>query len=36
MGLARDEDVWAVAQLDEVEDHIELGKLSNILKTCSI
>jgi hypothetical protein len=34
MGLAKDEDVLAVAQLDEVEDHIELERLSNILKTC--
>ena len=32
MGLARDEDVLAVAQLDEVEDYIKLEKLlSNIL-----
>jgi hypothetical protein len=34
MGLAKDEDVLAVAQLDEVEDHIELERLRNILKTC--
>ena len=32
--LARHKDGLAVAQLDEVEDHIELGKLSNVLKTC--
>ena len=32
MSLARDEDVLAVAELDEVQDHIELEKLlSNIL-----
>ena len=32
MGLARDEDVMALAQSDEVEDHIKLEKLiSNIL-----
>jgi hypothetical protein len=36
MDLAGDEDVLAVAQLDEVEDHIELEKFSNILKMCSI
>ena len=34
MGLFWGEDVLGVTQLDEVEDHIELEKLSNILKTC--
>ena len=30
MDLARGEDALAVAQLDEVEDHIKLENLSNI------
>jgi urease accessory protein UreE len=30
----KDEDVLAVAQLDEDEDHIELETLRNILETC--
>jgi len=34
MGLVRDEDILAVAWLNEVEGHIELEKLGNILKTC--
>jgi len=33
MGLVRDEDVLAVARLDEIEGRIELEKLGNVLKT---
>ena len=33
MGLVRDEDVLAIARLDEVEACIELEKLGNVLKT---
>ena len=36
MGLAGDEDVLAVAHLDEVEDHIKLEKLLSIILMGSI
>jgi hypothetical protein len=33
LGLVRDEDVEAVARLDEVDAHMELNKLGGILKS---
>ena len=34
MGLVRDDDVKAIALLDEIEGKIELEKLADLLKVC--